>query len=727
MIYPYGSLKGPAPFPNAQVDRLEGQTGAVDEFARLDIDISDEQLVQNLDQRIDDSKNYWDEIAGFNLSTIRSDNMRMYLGLQVDERDFYQYETPYVENQISVIVESIVSYCTARTPQSEVTPGDDNDRTRKFASDLEKIHSAHSLKFDLRGIIEVCIRNWCLKRAAYIYLEFDPTYGKNGEIIPRAIDPEHLVVDKNAGRGANPGFIALFEKYSVEQLLFLFPEKRQDILDSLGIKRRGKRNMTNEVIVRKVWFTYFSKDSSKEGYAIYFNNVLLASFDDLNWLEGRPNFLDAPQKPFIPLNIINDGNHWIDFTTPVEQAMKMQTLLNRRGHQIMTNADKSNGIKVIDLKGSGLKKEDAENLTGGPNQVIALTNKNPNVKLVGGVIDILPGQPLQNYVVNDKIDMRNQIGNIGGAPTDFTGSDSTGDDEALGQSILKKNSAAGRQDAIVRAIDTFLYKYFNFLTQMEFVWYDEAHYFTYNDSDGDFDRLTIKRDYFSEGMAVSIKAGGTIAFDKNRRQAVVLQLLKNDQIAYIDAYRELGFENPQKLYDNWVKQKTDPTTLAREVNESYDNGKAYVEFVEFMGGAKPKMHDDTEKDYILTLRKLMLTEKFLKAKPKYQEAFLKRVKEYVESLELRTSLDEMSQQGPQMLDPSVPIQPFQPPQQNMLPPGSPPPNQMVPPNAQPTQPPQGSLGGSQPSLGSVFNGTPIPNPANPQIPSPGAVSALPQV
>lgn len=743
MIYPYGSLFQPAPFPDTKVDINAEQDGRVDQFAILTLKISDDALIHNLNQRIDDSKAYWDEQLGFNLTSIRNDNMRMYLGEQVDAHDYYKYETPYVENQIQLIVDSIVSYCTARTPQDEITPNDDSDRSRKFSQDLENAHASHSLKFNLRGLIEICVRNWELKRAAFIKLEFDPTYGKKGEVIPKAIDPSHIVWDKNATYGSNPGFITEFIKYTVEELVFLFPDKKQEVFATMGITRRGTRNMTNEVVVRQTWFTHYDKGEPQEAVAVHFEDILLAKYDDPNWLKDRDNFLDAPQKPYISLNVLNDGNHGIDMTTPIEQAIKLQRVLNRRGQQIMTNADKANPTKLVNGKSSGMTKEAAENLTMGPGQTILLNPREASVgNALNSMVDYLEAPDLPDFVMNDKVDTRTQIGNIGGAPNDFTGNDSGGDDPTLGQSMMKKDNASGRLDSLIRALDHFMYKYFNLLTQMEFVWYDEDHYFYYNGNDGNFDKITVQRNYFKLIAGVNIKAGGTIAFDENRRQAIVLKLLEGDKIALIDAYRELGFENPQKLYDNWAKQQSNPMELAREGDETYNDSRAYVEFDEIMAGQKPKMKYDVDKDFILTLRKLMLTDEYLKSKDtKAQNFFIKRINEYIESLDLRTSLDQISQGSPDALNANNPIPPPQPPQPALPPmpgqPGSPPPlpgagqppipggGMPPPPGGMPMpMPPGAGQPLPQPSIGNIFQGSPVPNAGAPQTPT--GISALPQ-
>lgn len=736
MIYPYGSLKFPTPYSDTRVDNIIDQDGVIDQFAPISLEIEDDKLIENINQRIEDSKTYYNDTNGFDLEQKRSENLRMYLGIQANSADFYEQEEPYIENQIRGAVDSIVAYATARSPQSVVTPAEDTPQAKKFAANLEKAHNLHSVKFDLRGLIEVCVRSWMLNQAAYLTLEFDPGYGENGEIIPKFIPCDELVVDKNARYGENPEFIATYEKHTIEELVYRFPEKRQEIFDSVSIKRPGSKNMTQEVVTKKVWFTYYGKGGKPmEAIAIYYSDVMLCKYQDINWLHGRKNFLDAPVKPIVPLNVINDGKHWIDFSTPLEDGIRMQKLLNARGRQISMNASRSNGTTIIDGKASGLTKEDAENWTGGPNQKIFLKKKASGVHIQDTIYQ-LPGQDVKQFVVQDKQDMRTQLFGVMSVPADQTGADVTSDDPTLGEQLLKKSSAEGRQDMIVRALDRMLYKYFNLLTQMMFVWYDDEHFFSFLDADGSFERIIIKRYYFDDGMTVNVKGSSTIAFDKNREQAMALHFTEHDKMALIDAYRIAGFENPQKLYDNWAKQQKDPFELVRDANNAYDDGDAYAEFLDIINGKMPNLKQEASKDFILTLRKLMLTDKYLKANSKYQKAFNDRLQEYLDLYELRQALDQLSELDMGRIAPDQPIpkpQSEQQPSQMGMPGASGGPPGMGVPGA-PAQSASGMMlpGMQQPPLpqpgmggGGVFNGTPLMNPGAPQTPS--GVSAIPSI
>jgi hypothetical protein len=732
MIYPYGNLKFPVPFSDTKVDNISQEDGIIDDLAPLDLDISDEKLIENLNQRIEDSKTYYNDSNGFDLEQKRAENLRFYLGLQADSADYYDQEDPYIENQIRRAVDSIVAYATARSPQSVVTPADDTPQAKKFASNLEKAHNMHSEKFDLRGILEICVRSWLLNQAAYILLEFDPDYGTNGEIVPKFIPCDELVVDKDARYGQNPSFITIYEKHSAEELLYTFPEKREEILDSIGAKKVGSKNITKEIVTKKTWFTYYDKKTKKpvEAVAIHYQDVMLGTFQDINWLQGQRNFLETPMKPIIPLNVINDGKHWIDFSSTIDDGLRLQKLINARGKQINQAASRSNGTIVVDGKKSGLTKEDTENWTEAPNQKIYLK------KALSGadkseMIWRIDGQKMEQFVISAQNDMRNQLGNIMGVPIDQSGADLSGDDPTLGQTLLKKSNDNSRQDMIVRALDRMLYLYFNLLTQMEFVWYDEDHFFPYMDSDGSFERIVIKRYYFDDGMRVSVKGSSTIAFDKNREQAMMIHFADKDQMSLLDAFRIAGFENPQKLFDNWAKQKTDPSSLVRDANDAYDSGDAYAEFLEIINGKMPKFKDDASKDFILTLRKMQLTDKFLKAPAKYQHLFLKRLQEYLDRYELRTSLDQLSEIdiakiGSQTIPPPMSDPQFQ--QALQAPPQGAPQQPGASPQLPPGMPP-GMPGAAPPSGGGqpigIFNGTGLMNPAHPQTPS--GVSAIPPV
>lgn len=729
------------PFNDPAVDLISQITGTIDTLPSLSFDMPDEVIVKNLNARIEDSTSYWNNSKGFNLEESRNQSVRAYLGKQNDKTQYYRYQNPrYNENQIYVAEESIVAYLTAQNPQPEVYPSQDTPQAKIFAGDLEKAMMAHSEHFGLAGLAESCVRNTLNKKVGFIYFHFDPDYGKNGEIIPMVVDPSHVVVDKNAKKGQDPDFICINLKMNAAQIIHRWPSKKKKVFEELGWSNMSQNRMVQDIVIREVWVTnYDKKFMPSQGCVYYFGNIVLDKYKDPNWIHTNPekNFLPAPMKPFIPLNFDNDGSHWIDQTSPIEQAMSMQDILNNRGQQMKELADKANGILVVSSD-SGLTKDDLQNLTGDPNQRLLI--KTAGQKTADMVFQV-PPPIIIPFLMQDKLDIRTQIHAIMGTPSEFTGSDDGGggDDQTLGQAVMKKNQAAGRQDLFARAIDRFMRQYFNFLVQMMAVWYDEKHFFVYNGGDGEFDYVTISRDLIDKGIAVTVKSGTTLPFDKGRQEAVALQMAKMGLLSPLDVYKMLHMPNPQQLYDNYAKFKTQPQDLARDAMEESDSNDAYVAFVDIMAGKPAPSPDDCTKEFVLSLRKLMLRDEFLKADRKKQKAFLDFVEKAISSLELRTSLDQMSQGGIAELKPEVPIQPPQPEQPQMQPmmpgaapgqmPGLPPQPGMMPPGAAPGMmpPPQG-LPQGLPPMGMPPQMPPqlgaIPQPQVPPVQPPSAIPQL---
>jgi len=151
-----------------------------------------------------------------------------------------------------------------------------------------------------------------------------------------------------------------------------------------------------------------------------------------NWLyaDKSKNFSDSPIKPIIALNFDNDGSHWISQTSAVEQAMPMQNMLNKRGRQLSELADKANGVLIVSSE-TGLTKDDLQNLTMDPNQRLIIKTSNKSAQ---ELVYQLPPPQIAPFLYQDKMDIRAQVGNIMGAPVDFTGQDDkTNSEYTLGQ------------------------------------------------------------------------------------------------------------------------------------------------------------------------------------------------------------------------------------------------------------------------------------------------------
>jgi hypothetical protein len=685
--------------------------------------IPDKDQIKGLNNLIDDSVGYWDDVQGQNLKYARNQSERMVIGKQIDTSKLYRYQIPFVDNEIHIAVDTIISYVTAQTPRPEAYPSEDTDKGRVLSSAVEKALMAYCEKYDVSQEFEKALYGLLVKRVGILKLYY---CNECDEIHTKAIDPNWVIVDKNAKMGENPGFICELHKCTLLDLVLMFPEKKTKIFELMKIKQGTQNQMTTEVVWREVWATVYDRGKKQEVCFSYIKDLMLGKYKSPNWLYSgndgsTKNYLPEQFKPYVPLNYLNDGSHWIDQTTPIEQAYSMQDVLNKRGRQIMENADTANGFLAVSSE--AVDMDDAENLIGDPNQKIVL-------KTSGRPIDefIMQVEPhmLPSFVVEDKQDLRTTLHNLMGTPSQLSGTNQEGDDtDTLGQAIMIKNQASGRQDRLARAVTLMAKRYFNMLVQMMQVHYTDKHKFVYNGGDGDFQYVTITRYLIDSGMEVGVRAGSTLPFDKSRQEAVAMNLAKMGMISPLDLYKDLHMDNPQARYDNWFKWKTQPELLAQDAENQEQDGQAYMEFVEIMNGKKDvRPYEEATPEHVLTHRKQMITDQFLKAGASKQKAMLDLIGAELRSLELRTELEQLSappmgaQAAPQPPGMGAPMgAPGQPP-------GSPPTGPM--PGA-PMGPPQGNPmgGGGAPIpfahnmssiMGSSGPGSPMPQPSNPANP-----------
>ena len=646
------------------------ETGVESELPVLEIKTPDNELISNFKRWIDESEAFWNDPKGFNLANKRKKNKNYYLGKQLDTDQLYSYQVPFIDNELFVATETITAYTTSGTPTAEVCPQDDTIQSKVMAEDLEWALNTHSEKFDLAAKIEAVERNMYLKYVGVIKLRYD---SNADDIVPEVVDPCDIVFDKSCKQGGNPLFICEKCSATVQQLINMFPDKKAKIMSAMNRERSSNKLMGTVITYNEVWFTQIKDGEETECVAWYYNDVLLDKKKNPNFLYDEDgtqitNFLSKPMKPYVIFNYMNDGTHVIDGTSPFEQAIPLQDILNKRGRQIVENADTANSMLV--LKAGAIPVEEAENITRDPNQILVLTGQKD--RPISDAFNAIEPHLLPNYVINDKNDVRNVIHSIMGTPAQFRGEDSKAG--TLGEAQMLRSQASGRQDAIIRSIERGVDTYYKLLVQMMKVWYDSPKKFACRDNDGKFTFVELTRERIPDVAYVTVEHGTTVKPDKKRQEDIAMSLAKLGLIDPYNLFKSLGLKNADKMYDSLIKFKTDPNMLSDEIKTDEQDRMAYIDFACIMNGEDVKGHDDVDANHILAHRAQITTDKFLYADQKKQQAMIQHIQEEVNLLSQRTKLQEASMQG-LLVDPNMPITPEVPepqPQQQGINPSMPP-------------------------------------------------------
>lgn len=631
------------------------ETGLVEEKPVLALDVPDKELIENFKRWENDAKSYWNDPNGFNLEARRKKNERYYKGIQLDESKLYSYQIPYVQNELFIATETITAYTTSSDPSAEVLPEDDSTQSRVMAEDLEWGLNVHSEKFKLGEKIEKVERSMYLKYVGIMKLYWDETAQ---DIVPRVVDPENIVVDKGCRLGENPLFICETCTATVQQIFNLFPDKKDAFMREIGRVRSSSKLENSVYAYKEVWFTEITDEGETECVAWYIGNLLLDKKKNPNYLYDEDgvqltNFLPRPMKPYVFFNYMNSGAHLVDETTPFEQAIPLQDALNKRGRQIMENADTANSILVF--KSGSISSDEAENITRDPNQILLLQTQGDQP--ISSAFGEITPHLLPNYVINDKQDIKNAIHSIMGTPSQFRGdSNSDSTTNTLGEAQIVQSQASGRQDAIIRSLERGLDDYYKLLVQMMKVWYKDPKKFACRDNDGKFVLVELSRERIPDVAWVKVEHGTTQKKNKQRDEQVAMNLAQLGLIDPYNLFKDLGMKNADQRYDTLVKFKMSPDSLTTELRSEMQNRQAYIDFACIMNGEDVKGHDDVDAEHILAHRQQITTDRFLYADQERQKAMVNHIQEEVFLLSQRVKLQEASMQG-LLLDPNMPVTP----------------------------------------------------------------------
>lgn len=611
----------------------ENDTGAA--FA---LNLTDNDLLTLLKKPVQDSQAYWDEEK--KLKAIRNKNMDLWLPNHWKNKDVYDYqeENLYQENRAFVSVETIVSVVNSRIAQPEVMPAQDTIVSLQVAKDVAKTIESYVEKYQIVDLFRLVTRSLMIKRGGFIKLRWNSAIGKNGDIDNDFIPPEDIIVDRDATMRGVPRFIVhIIRDKTFEELCALLPDSTQKIYQLAGVERTNKKGdlvayksqLAKKKTIYEIWFQYFNKDSNQfeSGVAVVDENFqqVLDSQRNPNWnYEDEPgysgNLLDNPEPPFININWLNDGTSYYDQTSMIEQAAPLQNILDRRGFQIMENADQSSSGMVFNTQ--MITKEDIAKLVGSPDEKVGVKGD------VRSAMARISPPLLPNYVVEDMNNLRYAIDNIFGTHDISRGEKSN--NKTLGQDNLQREQDYTRMDEIGRAIERMAAKYYRYLLQMMKVYYTEDHYFKAVGEDGQFDFLTINSDLIEDGIDVRVTAGSTQPINKASQQRWVSDLMTAGMIDPLTVYEVAAGGNlpsPRKMLERFMLYNSDPEQFMSNAKDDEFSRAAFMDIQILNREDVPKMRDEYTPAYFKFMNNYMASGDFDKQKPLVKQLYVEYLRE----------------------------------------------------------------------------------------------------
>lgn len=615
-----------------------------EEYEVFNLSLPDDLLQKMLVNSLDKDREYWNQ-KPWDLQSTDLENVKFWLGDQLDDKEFLRYDTSYIDNRLFESVRAILSYATGQLAMPEVTPSRSDDTYVKMARSIQMALYQHAAADTVDQKTRSAVLNLLLRKRAFLKLRYDPNKGTYGDITTEVCNPEDIIIDRHAKYGDNPNIIYHRIRCTVEELCAKFPKKAAEIYQVYGIKQ-GRYTQTNRIVTYfEAWFTYMdAKRIPREGVAWFLHDpapLILDKMPNPNWVysgddkkDKESNVASRPPKPFVWFNYLNLGNSFIDETTLFDQAKPLQRLLNKRLRQINENADYVNGRWVGSKK--AMNEEDATKFINKGSKTILLVNAED----VNKAVQVMAPQELPPWVYSTLEDTRNEIDGIMGTPSIFKG-DNPQNNDTLGRDTLLKQQAGMLQDDLVRAVQLGMEMYYNKLLQMMRVYYTDDYWFQVKGGDGKFDFVMLNGDTIDSNVKIGVQVDSTLPLDKASIRATAIELAKMNKIDMLTLMEDLGLPDPEIRTERFLRSQIDPLTYMSSVETQLDSNDAEVDIMLLKANKVPQERNDYDENYLKYFNHFITTNEYTMLPQKTQNVLTQFLSEVQQRAERAASLGEV--------------------------------------------------------------------------------------
>jgi hypothetical protein len=602
----------------------------------FDLTLNDTTLAGMVKRRAAEAKAHWNKL--YDLEKTRTNNRRFASAeTEIKKTRDERYQNVYSDNIVFKAKRTVLSFITGRVTAPEVTPSGPNDLAQQFAQDFEKVllrvgsdtNDKMKIKLALSDLLDG-------QRVGVLKWVFNDQKQKLELVY---CDPDSIVIGSRSGYMDEPDFVQHTQKRTIAKLIQQFPDKEQVIKRLYGIDKGVPSQLEVEKEITENWIFVEDEETIKLAVIFMAGDKLLGKMSDPNWRDDGENLIEDHMVPFVFYNFLNDGKGWIDNTSFLEQARYNQTQYNKRGESIAENAEYA-GIGVPVFAGGAIKEETASRVKFNPTQRIILDAEATNVSqaFTTWKADVMP-----QYVFEDKQKLEQSIYDTFGTNAIQSGQES--DQKTLGQDVLLRNQAEGRQQELIDAIDAAMSRYYQLEAQLIYRYYDKPQFFNMLGEDGSFEQLVISQSKIAEniGARISVKSGTNMPVDRSQKMAIAKELMGANKIGTLRLYKEFGIEDPDQAYKEYLQELADPAGALGNASKAIQSREAEEDLQLVIGGRKPVDREDIDEDYIGYLNEYLLTQKYEQLNPKQQSdvnAFIADViaQAQAKSLKLETQM-----------------------------------------------------------------------------------------
>jgi hypothetical protein len=499
-----------------------------DEIDLLELELSDEELKEL-------KRGYENKSAPYTgrIEPRQKQNKAYLFGTQRGTSGLNSKTVP--SNILFQATATFVPQALAKNPEPVVW-SDNTDEGKDASSDIKTMLQYHAETLCLRDKLGLMVWHWSVNFIAVL------KYGWNdevGDVDIQVRQPKNFVLDPD-------GFIDEYGDYqgeylgeriqsTAEKLIELYPKSKEYITKDVG----GK---LGTLIQRTEWW------NNKFSFTTYKDEVLDKHKNQFFNYDDKPNHFAIPKMPYTFLSVFSLQEQPHDFTNLIEQNQANQDQINDRDYQINKNLAHANNSLVMDDKSftietarqGAMAMEQGDPILGPKGSV----ERMPAPALPAGLLDAQERNK-QNLQA---------IYGVQGVTAQPENQETTARGMILNQSFDNTRIGGGVGDKLERVAANA----FNYLLQLYYVFYDEAHYASVMGQMRAVEYTKLIMSDTNRHFVVTVSANSMKPKDEVSERNEALELWKAGALDPLTLFKRLDFPDPNETAKQTTLYITNP-------------------------------------------------------------------------------------------------------------------------------------------------------------------------
>lgn len=518
----------------------------------LSLDLSDEELLIL-------KRQYENEDAGYSpkIKPRQIQNKKYLLGGQ---RSNGARNIPVSSNLLFQSTATFVPQALAKNPEPVVF-SDNTPQGKEASKGLKTMLQFHAENFLLRKKLGVMVWHWGVYFTAVLKYGWDE---KTKDISVEVRNPKNFLFDPSGyvdEYGDFVGWLGERIETTAEKLIETFPKHKDYIL----IKCNSK---TGTKVIRTEWWTdeycfttFYDKvlDKHKNEFFNYDKKGKPTTKSELGEeeLKGHNHFA-MPKMPYTFLSIFSLQEQPHDITNLIEQNIANQDQINDRDMQITANLRVANN--AVAISGVSFNQETASqavetfygNNDGTPSGFVLV----PDGRITDA-IQRIPANDLPSAIFTAQENAKNTLMGVYGTQGLSASAPDT-DETAHGMVINTNRDSSRIGGGVGEALEQVAANFFNKLTQMYYVFYDEPHFAAVMGNGAAVSYIQLQMQDEERRFVVNVSPNSMKPKDEVSESNLATQLFEagaSDPLTYFEAIDD---PDPQENALRLMTYKTNP-------------------------------------------------------------------------------------------------------------------------------------------------------------------------